>query len=200
MKKLLLITVITVFIGTIAHSQEIRFGIKGGVNMSYLGGDSDGNFSLTFGTRIDAHFGGLVEIPLSEKFALQPEVLYSSEGSDYSILFGPSYELKLNYIRVPVLAKYYIIEGLSVELGPSFGFLISAKRDGYNYEEGEDDDELKKYKSFDTAIAIGASYRLPMGIFFSLRFNAGLMDINDRDGFDIKNQMNVFQISTGYSF
>ena len=200
MKKLLFFVALTM-VSTIVHSQEVRFGFKAGANYAFLGGDSeDGNLSLNLGARVDMHIGGLVEIPLSEKFALQPEVLYSSEGADYSILFGQSYELKLNYIRVPILAKYYITEGLSVEAGPSFGVLLSAKRDGYTYEEGEDSDEKNNFKSFDAAVAIGASYRLPMGIFFSLRFNAGLMDINDRAGYDHKDQSNVFQISTGYTF
>jgi|SRR5690554_2012584 len=200
MKKILLFTVLGVFAFTTAHSQEVRFGAKAGVNLAFLSGDSDGNFSFALGVRGDLHIGGLAEISLSEKFSLQPELLYSSEGSDYSMLFGPSYELKLNYIRVPVLAKYYIVKGLSVEAGPSFGMLISAKKDGYTYEDGENDDEMENFKSFDAAVAVGVSYRLDMGIFFSVRYNLGLMDIHDREGYNIKNQNNVIQISTGYMF
>jgi len=200
MKKILLFTVLGVFAFTTAHSQEVRFGAKAGVNLAFLSGDSDGNFSFALGVRGDLHIGGLAEISLSEKFSLQPELWYSSEGSDYSMLFGPSYELKLNYIRVPVLAKYYIVKGLSVEAGPSFGMLISAKKDGYTYEDGENDDEMENFKSFDAAVAVGVSYRLDMGIFFSVRYNLGLMDIHDREGYNIKNQNNVIQISTGYMF
>ncbi|TXD67771.1 PorT family protein, partial [Aequorivita lipolytica] len=41
---------------------------------------------------------------------------------------------------------------------------------------------------------------LNMGVFFSLRYNKGLLDVNDIDGYNGKNQNNVFQVSAGYSF
>lgn len=90
------------------------------------------------------------------------------------------------------MAKYYIIEGLSAELGPSLGVLVSAK--------AGDEDAKDFYKSFDAAIAVGATYRLNMGVFFSLRYNKGLLDVNDSDEINFKNQSNVFQVSAGYSF
>jgi hypothetical protein len=60
-------------------------------------------------------------------------------------------------------------------------------------------------------VGIGASYRLNNGIFFSLRFNKGIMDISEDEeyydpyddyyySYTYKNQNNVFQISAGYSF
>ena len=189
MKRLLLIAAFAVFTFTTAQSQEVRYGVKAGLNMASLGGDTNGNIS--FGVRNSFHVGGLAEISFSEKFALQPEVLYSSEGYDFSTL-GSSYDGKLDYIRVPVLAKYYIIEGLSAEAGPVFGVLVSAKNG--------DVDVKDNLKTFDTALAFGASYRLNMGVFFSARYNLGLMNINDVDGSNVKNQSNVFQLSAGYSF
>ena len=194
MKKILLFTAFAIFALTTAQSQEVRLGAKLGVNIASLGGDGYGLGSL--GSRTSFHIGGLAEIPLAGKFALQPELLYSSEGADWSFGLGNS-NLKLDYIRVPVLAKYYIIEGLSAELGPSFGVLVSAK--------SEDNDVKDAFKTFDAALAIGASYRLDMGVFFSLRYNKGLLNVNDKiveDGYtyNYKNQSNVFQISAGYSF
>ncbi len=177
------------------QSQEIRLGAKLGLNVASLGGDAYGVGSL--GARTSFHIGGLAEIPLMGKFALQPEILYSSEGSDWS--FGSAEDnLKLDYIRVPVLAKYYIIEGLSAEAGPVFGVLVGAKSD-------EDDDIKDNYKTFDAAFGIGATYRLNMGVFFSLRYNKGLLNVNEKyeeNGvtYDYKNQSNVFQVSAGYSF
>src|SRR5690606_26589452 len=114
---------------------------------------------------------------------------------------------KLDYIRVPVLAKFYIIEGLSAEAGPVFGVLVNAEGNFYN----EDDilvsgDAKDIYRSFDAQFAIGASYRLNMGVFFSLRYNKGLLNVNEE--YEVfgnryntgKNQSNVFQASAGYSF
>lgn len=190
MKKILLFIVVATLTLSTAESQEIRLGAKLGLNVASLGGDSYGLGSL--GSRTSFHIGGLAEIPLSGNFALQPEILYSSEGSDWSF-GGANSDIKLDYIRVPVLAKYYIIEGLSAELGPSFGVLVSA--------ESGDKDVKDAFKTFDAAIAVGASYRLNMGVFFSLRYNKGLLNVNDDgEGSNIKSQSNVFQVSAGYSF
>ena len=195
MKKTLLFIAVVALTFSTAQSQEIRLGAKAGLNVASLGGDSYGLGSL--GSRTSFHLGALAEIPLSEKFALQPEILYSAEGSDWSF-GGANADIKLDYIRVPVLAKYYIIEGLSAELGPSFGVLVSADDSGPG-------DAKDRYKSFDAAIAVGASYRLDMGVFFSLRYNKGLLNVREDyvdDGYryTYKNQSNVFQVSAGYSF
>ncbi len=203
MKKLLLFTAVAFFAFTTAQSQEFRIGFKGGVNIATLGGDT---FYGSLNTRASFHIGGLVEIPLVGKFSIQPELLYSSQGSKYDYyggLFDDSFDgaVKLDYISIPVMAKFYIIEGLSAEAGPVFSILVSAKEDDFNDDgDVESFDAKEDYKSFDAAIAIGASYRLDMGVFFSLRYNKGLLDINDIDGYNGKNQNNVFQVSAGYSF
>lgn len=190
MKKVLLFAAFAVFAFTTSQAQEFRLGAKLGLNLASIGGDAYAGVG-SLGSRTSFHIGGLAEIPLMGKLALQPELLYSSEGSDWSWGLGDD-DIKLDFIRVPVLAKFYFIEGLSAEAGPVFGVLVSADAAG--------EDVKDSYKSFDTAIGIGASYRLNMGVFFSLRYNKGLLDINDIDGYSGKNQSNVFQVSAGYSF
>lgn len=114
-------------------------------------------------------------------------MLYSSQGTKWN--FGSNgNSLKLDYINLPILGKYYIIEGLSAEAGPLVGFLISTNE--------EDDDRFKK---LDVGFAIGASYKLNENIFFSLRYNKGIANING-ENFDGKSQNNVLQISVGYAF
>jgi hypothetical protein len=206
MKKLLLFIAVTVLSFSAAQSQEFRLGAKAGVNIASLGGDSYYGGLGSLGSRTSFHIGGLIEVPLMGKFSLQPELLYSSEGSDWS--FGTVGDnTKLDYIRVPVLAKFYIIEGLSAEAGPAFGVLVNAEGTYYN-NDGDlvSGDAKDSFRSFDAQFAIGASYRLNMGFFFSLRYNKGLLNVNEE--YEIlgtqyntgKNQSNVFQVSAGYSF
>jgi len=206
MKKLLLFVAVTVISMNLDQSHEFRLGAKMEVNIASLGGHSYYGGLGSLGSRTSFHIGGLAEIPLMGKFSLQPELLYSSEGSDWS--FGSVGDnTKLDYIRVPVLAKFYIIEGLSAEAGPVLGVLVNAEGNFYN----EDDilvsgDAKDIYRSFDAQFAIGASYRLNMGVFFSLRYNKGLLNVNEE--YEVfgnryntgKNQSNVFQASAGYSF
>lgn len=209
MKKILLFVGVAIF-ALSAQSQEIRLGAKAGVNFSNLSikGD-DGDLKPDGLTSF--HIGGLVEIPVSEKFSVQPEILYSAQGASIKeSIEGFSVEMKykLDYLSIPIMAKYYVIDGLALELGPQFGILVSAKGD-YSIEimghsESGSEDIKDSFKTLDIGLGIGASYALDMGVFFSARYVLGLMDIGDDgdDDFDdkVKVKNNVFQLSVGYSF
>lgn len=213
MKKFIIFIAISVFTYSTAQSQEFRLGAKVGVNFASIGGDGAENLD----PRLGFHLGGLVEIPLVGKFALQPEILYSSQGTKqgyYNIIFDSNIKsnLKLDYINIPVMGKYYIIEGLSVELGPQIGFLVSAKDKYKNHDDTGNDNVKDSYRSVVFAVGIGASYRLDSGVFFSLRFNKGISQINENldyihphdypgnYNYSYKQQNNVLQLSAGYSF
>lgn len=217
MKKLLLFAAVTVICFSTVQSQELRLGAKAGVNFASIGGDETDDFD----GRTSFHVGALVEIPISQKFAVQPELLYSSQGAkeEYSSIpfggFGIKYEnkLKLDYINIPIMAKYYISDGLSIEAGPQFGILISAKAEGEVSElqggevESFDQDVKDSFKSLDIGFGLGAAYRLNNNIFFSARYILGINDIAEdieyNGSIEVKtfNQHNnVFQLSAGYSF
>jgi len=215
MKKLLLFIVVTILtIGT-AESQELRIGAKAGVNFASVGGD----FTDDYDGRTSFHIGGVVEIPISEKFAIQPELLYSGQGakSEYDASFGDSIvigkeKFKLDYINIPIMAKYYIFDGLSVEAGPQFGILISAKNEyeesGFEGDESGEDDVKDFYNTLDIGLVFGSSYRLNNGVFFSARYVIGLTDITDDNDIDFgpldidgyKQRNSVIQLSAGFSF
>lgn len=200
MKKLFLLTVAVLSGVTLTFAQgELRMGAKAGLNLASIGGDYDGLGGLD--TRVSFHIGALVEIPVTEKISVQPEILYSSQGSkgNYGFLFDEvnDFKVKLDYLNFPILGKYHIIEGLSGELGPVIGILVKAESDD---GDGDAVDIKDLYKSVDIGVGIGATYRLPMGVFGSLRYNKGVTDINDDPEFTYKNQNNVFQVSVGYTF
>lgn len=185
MKNRLLFTAVLCFTFATISAQDFSFGAKGGLNIASIGG---GSFTGVggLGSKISFHLGGVAEVPISEKFAVQPELLYSSQGTKWSFA-GGSY-LNLDYVNLPILGKYYILEGLSAEAGPVVGFLISTNAD------------KEDYNSLDVAFAVGASYKLNESIFFSLRYNKGLTDINKNELITVSNQNNVFQLSVGYAF
>jgi len=190
MRKVLLLAAFALFAFSSAQAQELRLGVKGGLNVASTGGGTHGLGSI--GSRVAFHIGGFAEIPLVGDFALQPEILYSSEGSDWGWGYGG--DTKLDYVRVPVLAKYNMpfVQGLSAELGPVFGVLVNAKSGSVDTKD--------QFKSFDAQLGIGATYRFDFGLSAGLRYNKGLLNINDEDSRDWKNQSNVFQIFAAYSF
>lgn len=215
MKKLLLFVAVATLTISIARSQELRIGAKAGVNFASVGGD----FTDDYEGRISFHIGGMVEIPISEKFAIQPELLYSGQGakSEYDDSFGDSIvigkeKLKLDYINIPIMAKYYIIDGLSVEAGPQFGVLVSAKNEyeisSFEGDESGEDDVKDFYNTLDIGFGFGSSYRLNNGVFLSGRYVIGFTDVTDDDDVDFgpldiggyKQRNGVLQLSAGFSF
>ena len=190
MKKLMLLAAVAVFGFSNVNAQEVKFGAKAGVNFASIGGDdTDGQKSRT-----SFHVGGVAEIGISDTFAVQPELLYSSVGTKFDEGDG---EIKLDYISLPIMAKYKVAEGFSLEAGPQIGFLLSAKAEG----GGESVDVKDFVKGLDLGVGVGAGYTLDSGLNFAARYSLGLSNINDGEGSDdFKNQNNVFQISVGYFF
>ncbi|MFD0975298.1 porin family protein [Salinimicrobium gaetbulicola] len=180
MKKLIFIGLLFFSVSAL-QAQEMGFGIKGGVNFASLNGDdADG-----WDGRTSFHLGLLAEFGLSEKFAIQPEILYSAQGAEEEDL-----TLKLDYLTIPVMAKYYATDAFSIEAGPYIGFNTKAEFD----MDGDTMDVKDETESTDFGIGLGLGYELPMGVFFQARYAMGLSDIAS-DG-DIKNS--VFQLSVGY--
>lgn len=60
---------------TTVNEQEVTFGAKAGVNFANVTGDVENADS-----KIGFHVGRIVEIAISEKFSIQPELLYSAKG------------------------------------------------------------------------------------------------------------------------
>jgi long-subunit fatty acid transport protein len=198
MKKVLLSAIAVVAFMSVS-AQETRFGVKAGANLSTFGGDAEDAKSL-----VGFQVGGFAEIKLTDKFAIQPEVLFSTQGAkeEGSDLFG-SYENKvtLGYLNIPVMAKYYVAEKFSVEAGPQIGFLLSAKSKFEAGGESEKTDVKDAYESIDFGVNFGAGYDFTENLSVGLRYNLGLSNIaKTEDGEDFKMNNSVFSLSVGYKF
>jgi long-subunit fatty acid transport protein len=192
MKKLFFAAVAVLAFG-FTNAQETKFGAKAGLNLSNLTGDAEGN-SMKVGFQV----GGFAEIKISEKFAIQPELVYSAQGAKFEEeFFGETFEFDLNlgYINVPVLAKYYVAEKFSLEAGPQVGFLISAKAKG----EGESEDVKEDFNTLDFGFNLGAGFDVSENINLSLRYTAGLSNIA-KDSGDQKVGNNNIAFAVGYRF
>ncbi|WP_413998358.1 porin family protein [Flavobacterium sp. W1B] len=183
MKKILLVAVITVLGLANVNAQEIKFGIKGGLNFASISGDNTENVDLVTAF----NFGVLAEIPISEKFSFQPELMYSGQGYSFN-----DDTIALNYLNIPLMGKYYLTKGFSLEAGPQIGFLMSAKNDKTDIKDS--------FSTVDFGVNFGLGYKLNNGLNFGARYNLGLTDINNLDNSSNKNKNGVFQLSIGYFF
>lgn len=195
MKKLMIIVTLFGMIMVTQAQQDIRFGIKGGLNISVINGEDVENTE----SRTSFHGGILLEIPIAEKLSFQPELLYSSVGIKENY---DNPELRLNYLTLPLMAKYYLVNNFSLEVGPQIGLLLSADAK----VDGESEGGVEElFKNFDAAINFGIGYKLDNGFNFGARYNLGLIKIFDSFSFfneevEIKAYNSVFQISIGYFF
>lgn len=208
MKKLLFITVFLFIFQANAQdesiSKNIQIGAKAGINFATITGDDP-----AIKGRTSFHLGGMAEIPISEKFSAQPELLFSSQGAKYE----DEGSLNLNYLYVPLMGKYYVTDQLSLEVGPQIGYLLSAKAKydtidnapspnttGNKSGASESEDVKSDVKSIDAGLNFGVGYKLDPQINFSIRYNLGLLDGNNLDNELGKFKNSVIQVSFGYFF
>lgn len=179
---------------------DIGFGFKGGMNVSFITGDGTDNFD----SKIAFHIGVVSEIPISENFSFQPEILYSAQG-DKETFEGTDVKYKLDYLNVPLMVKYYIYEGFSLEVGPQLGFLLSSKAEG----DGVSIDLKDMMNTFEFAMDFGLGYKFENGINLAARYNLGVSNIVKNNGSILgepmssdnsKNHNEVVQVSVGYLF
>ncbi|OCK42303.1 hypothetical protein BA195_11820 [Tenacibaculum soleae] len=192
-KVLLVITIITA--GFTVNAQDVKFGVKAGLNIANVSGEGIENNDA----RTSFHVGAVAEIEISEKFTIQPELVYSAQGAKTKE-DNVDVTMKLDYLNVPVMAKYYVAESFSLEVGPQIGFLLSAKakaEQGGQSQEADIKDEAK-IKSVDFGLNFGAGYKLENGLNFGVRYNLGLSKVSDIPDSTGKN--GTFQVSVGYFF
>lgn len=192
MKKLLSLIACVTLISYGASAQGVSGGLKLGLNLANqtISSSEIGGFTVSPSFRPSIHAGGYLTAMLSEKFGVQPEILYSGQG--YKQNGGT---MAVNYITVPVLVRYNFTELFSIHAGPQIGVLMSAKAKS----DGGEDEDVKEYlKSTDIGAAIGVGIDLPMGLNFGARFVKGFSNIIDEGSESMKYKNYNLQFSVGY--
>ncbi|WPR70047.1 porin family protein [Flavobacterium sp. NG2] len=198
MKKSIL-TVAAIIAFGFANAQETKFGVKAGLNIANQKFEADG-FSVSPNSIIGVQVGGFAEINVAGKFAIQPEVLFSTEGSKLKF-DGDEIQFNLSYINIPVMAKFYAAEKFSIHAGPQLGFLVSAKGKYKEAGMGEVKEDIKDaYKSVNFGLNFGAGYEFTDNLLVDIRYNVGLSDVAETNDEGVKTTGSVFSIALGYKF
>jgi hypothetical protein len=164
MKKIVLSLVAIMAFG-FANAQDVRFGAKVGFNFSTINGLEDAETKLGLG------LGGFAEIKLNEKFAIQPELMYSMLGAKGK---ASNETVELGYVVIPVMAKYYVADKFSLEAGPQIGFLAFAKMASYDSNQTIDVKDL--FNKTDFGMNFGGNYDFANNFSAGLRYTAGLTE------------------------
>jgi hypothetical protein len=186
----------------------VDFGLKGGLalsNMTWSGGgpaDSYDNISKPV-------FGAFVAFNLSPMMAIQPEIYYWTGGASAEEFDDPDtykMELLLNYIHVPVLAKFRFGTGQLKPIlfaGPAVSFLTTATEKMYFNGEFEDEMDIKPFlKSTDFSAVFGTGLEYAMSkitLILDIRYNLGFTNINNKgEDTSIKNKAWMFMLGIGF--
>lgn len=192
MKKLLLsIAAVALFTG--ASFAQVSFGLKGGINLSKINSDVDGDTEKT-DNRFSVNLGGFMVYELADKMALQPELLLSFEGGKETEA-GEDFISAFTMINIPVLFRYTVVENLNILVGPQIGFNVSAQ---YKNEDGDTED-IDDASPMNIGLGVGAGYNVSEKLDIHFRYNAGLTNrYNGEFKDDVKVKINTIQIGIGY--
>ncbi len=186
MIKKILVLVVIILCYTESKAQQFNLGAKTGVNFVILNNDNSTKNISGF----NYHLGAVGLLAITEKFSIQPELLYSTQHYSYETL-----RYHLDYINLPVLADYKVVKGLSLQAGPQFGFNINKKLK----DKGGDDTpgfegKLNNAETLSIGAGFGLQYKLPNNIFFQTRYTLGLTDIYDNSNA----KFGILSLSVGY--
>jgi len=162
-----------------------------GANSSTLTGDETNNKSLR-----GFHVGiGIPVASLSNTIGLRTELIYSQQGDRYSYgegTYGGETISRLNYLNLPVMARYQNRTGFFAEAGLQPGLLLSAKEKrtstgmngggGSSGSSSSTTDIKKDLNSFALGIPIGAGYVFKNKLALSARVTPGLLNVIKEDG------------------
>ena len=164
---------------------KVRFGGMAGFNMSKWGGDFSDYYKTTF--KPGFHAGGVAEIMLNKKLSVQPELLFSYEGTSADSLNNG---ISAMYVKLPILLYYNFQIGsgrLSPGVGCYFGGGIAGKIDG-------EEDTFEYLEKFDWGVEAKIAYELlgkkGNGFFFSAGVSQGFT----------KTHSMALLVSIGYKF
>jgi hypothetical protein len=239
------------FVFSSSFAQQFSLGVRGGLSIPNLSasGSNENPLNTGYSSRLGPDFGIFGDFKISHVFSFQPMLEYSSQGgkkdglqafptpAQFSPFFptgtAPTYlyadfksEAKINYLMVPLLAKFgWNLRAKSplriyVDAGPFAGFLLSAKQatsgSSAIYADAGGQQALPVgTQTFDTTQNIksqlnsfnfgaegnvGISYKTGNGnIFVEGGFNYGFLNIQKGTA-NGKNNTGAATVSLGYAY
>ncbi|MBN1482604.1 PorT family protein [candidate division KSB1 bacterium] len=189
-------------------TENFYFSLKAGANFANLNGLDHTNM------RPGAHFGLVTTIKINDKFYLAPEFTPLSRKGARNIpvvhitSLPRDTQRTLNYIDVPIIARYYVHERFGLGAGPQFSFLTSAT-DSYTTDLADEEVEYSidikdDLNPFEFGLVIDITFtawkaRKGKGLNIHARYGHGLTNILKNNS-DESLTNSFFQMSASFPF
>jgi opacity protein-like surface antigen len=187
-----------------SKDSKLSFGVKGGYslsNMKFLDNSLDSKSYF--------YAGIVAEQPISSKFSVQAEALYTQIGGkqDFPVVdFTDSgviergnvqFDYQLTQIQVPISAKYYFIPNLSASVGMNFGINLSEKVKTDQVVNGSTSQDYENVKTLNLFPFLGAEYKINDNFFIDARYHFNFIGVS-KGSLDTK--IGFLQAGVGYRF
>lgn len=183
---------------------QFSFGLKGGLNINNIGvkdlpSGQENNYKMNLGF----HLGFFGQILITDKLSLIPEFQFTLRGaSSEDISTNSDIRTNLNYLELPILLSYSLIEKIGIDLGPSFAYKISSVAKGENFSNNIDD---LYDKNVDFGISTGVRFNVTDKIVLIGRYYYGIAKVNEFTFADVNNNQTtvsyynrIIQLGIGY--
>lgn len=192
MKKIIITAFLSLYCFQIQAQSTFGSGVKAGVNSSHLSSeaglfDNGDDTYRTFPSLTSFYVGGFIDMNLTKIYTLSPELLYSSQGSEYN--FSPngistSGTIKVSYLNLNIVNKFRFAQNFYPYVGTSFDVAVDK-----NYDI---DSEI------DLGLFIGAELKFGKNFGIEARAKKGLIPVLDYSDGNHNNV--VFQFGATYTF
>jgi len=168
-----------------SNTNDVKFGVKGGVNFSNMYTDDVDDENVLTGFNV----GLFAKVPVTSFVSVQPEVNFTTKGSEltYNNAFTQGKaKFRMNYIEVPLLLVVNVTKNLNIHAGPYLAYLIDGKVtndsdvNSFDFENTINTDDFNR---FDAGLAAGLGLDLD-ALSFGARYNYGLTTIGKERNFN----------------
>ncbi len=160
-----------------ANAQQFKGGIAAGLIGSQVAGDTYSGFN-----KPGAYASFWVSLDLNERSSLKTELSYFQKGSrhnpdekhnDYTF-----YLMRLGYIEMPFLYQLHLKNKFTIEVGPSFSYLL------HSYEALDYTENEVSYGAFDLfnpSVVLGFGYPVTEKISLNFRMDSSILSMRDNN-------------------
>lgn len=175
--------------GEVSITPKVGVSYGGFFGYEFQGGgstpDRNGNIGFTVGAELGIMAGNWFKPSIGVQYINTSTQLKAD---------GAKADFKNDYLAIPVLANFYVADGLAIKAGVQPAFLLSSKIDK--------EDNKDYVNSFDFTIPVGLSYEFS-NIVLDARYNIGVTNLIKDDckigGFTSLNN-GYATITVGYKF
>lgn len=224
MKRIKIILAIAAFAFSTTFSfAQVSVGAKAGVYTSFLTvTDAVDRISPDIEGLTTASFGLVAEIGIGESFAFQPELLYTTKGfkltegldinlGGFPLPAGVTANTKINYIEMPLLAKYKFGQQavkFNVTAGPVLSYAANGQLEtktnfilDLNPIKTNIDLDALNYERLEVSASVGAGMAIETnsGQFFAdVRYVHGFSDLYNAPVVDLNIKNRGVGVNVGY--